>query len=133
MLIDASQQDAATAIRRATGGDGADIVIETSGAPKGLETAMNAVRRGGHIRLVGLHRDPSPLNLTRLVLDEIRMSTSKVHICDQDLPEALALLKDHPHIASTSLDAVINLADTVPAGLMRVAAGEATGKIVVKP
>ncbi|WP_228044556.1 hypothetical protein [Streptomyces ferrugineus] len=89
--------------------------------------------RGGHIRLVGLHRDPSPLNLTRLVLDEIRMSTSKVHICDQDLPEALALLNDHPHIASTSLDAVISLEDIVAAGLMRMAAGDAAGKVVVKP
>lgn len=131
LLVDASQQDASAAIRRATRGHGADIVIETSGTPKGLETAMNAVSRGGHIRLVGLHRDPSPLNLTRLVLDEIRMSTSKVHICDQDLPEALALLHDHPHIASTSLDAVIELPDIVPAGLMRMATGEAAGKVVV--
>lgn len=133
LLIDASREDAATAIRRATRGDGADVVIETSGVPQGLGTAMRAVSRGGHIRLVGLHRDPSPLDLTRLVLDEIRMSTSKVHICDQDLPEALALLDDHPQIASTSLDAVIGLEDVVPAGLMRMAAGDAAGKVVVKP
>ncbi|MFD7133639.1 zinc-binding dehydrogenase [Streptomyces sp. NPDC059894] len=133
VLVDASRQDAAAAIRRATGGDGADVVIETSGVPQGLRTAMGAVSRGGHIRLVGLHRDPSPLDLTRLVLDEIRVSTSKVHICDQDLPEALALLADHPRIASASLDAVIGLADVVPAGLLRMASGEAAGKIVVKP
>ncbi|MFC5029309.1 zinc-binding dehydrogenase [Streptomyces sp. So13.3] len=132
VLIDASQEDAAAAIKRATGGDGADIVLETSGVPKGLETAMNAVSRGGHIRLVGLHRDPSPLNLTRLVLDEIRISTSKVHICDQDLPEALALLNDHPEIATTSIDAVIDLEDVVTAGLMRMAAGEADGKTIVR-
>lgn len=131
MLIDASRQDAAAEIRRVTGGNGADIVLETSGAPQGLETAMNAVSRGGHIRLVGLHRDPSPLNLTRLVLDEIRISTSKVHICDQDLPEAMALLKEHPHIASTSIDAVIPLADVVEGGLERMASGRATGKVVV--
>ncbi|MFG2463435.1 zinc-binding dehydrogenase [Streptomyces sp. NPDC048523] len=133
LLVDASREDAATVIRRATGGDGADIVIETSGVPHGLQTAMDAVSRGGHIRLVGLHRDPSPLNLTRLVLDEIRMSTSKVHICDQDLPEALALLHDHPEIAVTSIDSVISLEEVVPAGLMRMAAGEAAGKVVIKP
>ncbi|MEU9803908.1 zinc-binding dehydrogenase [Streptomyces sp. NPDC051000] len=131
VLIDASRQDAAAEIRRATGGVGADIVLETSGVPQGLETAMNAVSRGGHIRLVGLHRDPSPLNLTRLVLDEIRVSTSKVHICDQDLPEAMALLDAHPHIASTSIDAVIPLADVVSGGLERMASGRATGKVVV--
>ncbi|RLU79326.1 hypothetical protein CTZ27_37445 [Streptomyces griseocarneus] len=132
-LINASQEDAAAAIRRATGGDGADIIIETSGAPNGLDAAMTAVSRGGHIRLVGLHRDPSPLNLTRLVLDEIRMSTSKVHICGQDLPEALMLLKKHPHIASGTLDALIDLKDVVPSGLQRMASGEAAGKVVVKP
>jgi (R,R)-butanediol dehydrogenase/meso-butanediol dehydrogenase/diacetyl reductase len=133
VLIDASQQDAAAAIRRATGGDGAEVVIETSGASQGLATAMKAVSRGGHIRLVGLHRDSTPLNLTRLVLDEIRISTSKVHICHQDLPEALALLTDHPHIASRSLDTVIDLPDIVSGGLMRIAAGEAVGKVVIKP
>lgn len=131
-LIDASRQDAAAAIRRATGGDGADAVIETSGTPEGLRTAMNAVSRGGHIRLVGLHRDPSPLELTRLVLDEIHISTSKVHICDQDLPEALALLTNHPHIMFSTRDSVIDLADIVPAGLRRMATGDATGKIVVR-
>ncbi|MFE2284374.1 zinc-binding dehydrogenase [Streptomyces sp. NPDC059443] len=133
VLVNASRQDAAAAIRQATGGDGADIVIETSGSPRGLATAMNAVSRGGHIRLVGLHRDPSPLDLTRLVLDEIRISTSKVHICDQDLPEALALLADHPDIATAAVDSVIGLADIVPGGLARMAAGTAAGKVVIKP
>lgn len=133
MLINASRQDAAAAIRNATAGDGADIIIETSGTPQGLATAMNAVSRGGHIRLVGLHRDPSPLDLTRLVLDEIHVSTSKVHICDQDLPEALAILADHPDIATRAVDSTICLADVVPAGLTRLAEGAAAGKVVVKP
>ncbi|MCF4139017.1 alcohol dehydrogenase catalytic domain-containing protein [Streptomyces sp. Tue 6430] len=133
VLIDASRQDAAAEILRITGGAGADVVIETSGVPQGLATAMNAVSRGGHIRLVGLHRDPSPLNLTRLVLEEIRISTSKVHICDQDLPEALDLLADHPEIATTAVDEVIALADIVPGGLRRMAEGAAAGKVVVAP
>ncbi len=133
VLIDASGEDAAAAIRRATGGDGADIVVESSGSPQGLGAAMRAVSRGGHLRLVGLHRDPSPLDLTRLVLDEIRISTSKVHICDQDLPEALSMLRAHQHIASETLDAVIDLEDVVPAGLSRMASGAAAGKVVVKP
>ncbi|MGW6916856.1 zinc-dependent alcohol dehydrogenase [Kitasatospora sp. NPDC054939] len=131
VLVDASREDAAAAIRRATGGAGAEVVVETSGVPQGLRTAMSAVARGGHIRLVGLHRDPSPLDLTRLVLEEMRISTSKVHICDQDLPEALAMLAEHPHIATASVDSVVDLADVVPAGLARMAAGEAAGKIVV--
>jgi (R,R)-butanediol dehydrogenase/meso-butanediol dehydrogenase/diacetyl reductase len=131
LLINASREDAATAIRAATGGVGADVVIEASGATAGLATAMNAVCRGGLIRLVGLHRDPSPLDLTRLVLEEITLDTSKVHVCDQDLPEALALLKAHPEIATTALDEVISLDRLVPDGLERIEQGDATGKIVV--
>ncbi|MFE6365912.1 zinc-binding dehydrogenase [Streptomyces sp. NPDC057806] len=131
LLINASREDAATAIRAATGGVGADVVIEASGATAGLATAMNAVCRGGLIRLVGLHRDPSPLDLTRLVLEEITLDTSKVHVCDQDLPEALALLEAHPEIATTALDEVISLDRLVPDGLERIERGDATGKIIV--
>ncbi|MGQ4356456.1 zinc-dependent alcohol dehydrogenase [Streptomyces drozdowiczii] len=132
LLIDASREDASTAIRTATGGHGADVVIEASGAVAGLATAMNAVCRGGLVRLVGLHRDPSPLDLTRLVLEEITLDTSKVHICDQDLPEALSLLTAHPEIATTALDEVITLDRLVPDGLERIGRGDATGKVVVR-
>ncbi|MBM7169756.1 alcohol dehydrogenase catalytic domain-containing protein [Streptomyces sp. G44] len=132
LLVDASREDAAAAIRAATDGIGADVVIEASGATAGLRTAMDAVCRGGHIRLVGLHRDPSPLDLTRLVLEEITLDTSKVHVCDQDLPEALALLTAHPEIATSALDAVIPLDRLVPDGLERIERGDATGKILVR-
>lgn len=132
LLIDASREDASAAIRAVTGGHGADVVIEASGAVAGLATAMNAVCRGGLVRLVGLHRDPSPLDLTRLVLEEITLDTSKVHICDQDLPEALSLLTAHPKIATTALDEVITLDRLVPDGLERIGRGDATGKVVVR-
>ena len=131
-LIDASREDASAVIRAVTGGHGADVVIEASGATAGLATAMNAVCRGGHVRLVGLHRDPSPLDLTRLVLEEITLDTSKVHICDQDLPEALALLTAHPEIATTVLDEIITLDRLVPDGLERIERGDATGKVVIR-
>ncbi|GGZ21219.1 zinc-dependent alcohol dehydrogenase [Streptomyces poonensis] len=133
LLVDASCEDAAAVIRRVTRGYGADIVIEASGARQGLGLAMNAVCRGGHVQLVGLHRDPSPLDLTRLVLDEIRISTSKVHVCHEDLPEALAMLAAHPHIASRTADRVIGLRDVVTQGFLRMAAGEVHGKVVVAP
>ncbi|MFJ8883313.1 zinc-binding dehydrogenase [Streptomyces sp. NPDC102402] len=132
LLVDASREDAVAAIRAATGGHGADVVLEASGAPSALATAMKSVCRGGLIRLVGLHRDPSPLELTRLVLEEITLDTSKVHICDQDLPEALAMLAAHPEIATTALDEVIGLDDLVPEGLERAARGDARGKILVR-
>jgi (R,R)-butanediol dehydrogenase/meso-butanediol dehydrogenase/diacetyl reductase len=132
LLVDSTNEDAAATVRQTTG-EGVDIVIECSGSAAGLDVAMKSVCRGGLIQLVGLHRDATPLDLTRLVLDEIRISTSKVHICEQDLPAALTILQTYPHIASETLHAVIDLPDVVSAGLTRMAAGEVTGKILVNP
>jgi (R,R)-butanediol dehydrogenase/meso-butanediol dehydrogenase/diacetyl reductase len=62
-------------------------------------------------------------------LNEVCISTSKVHVCDVDLPDALALLETRD--LSPVLDDVIGLDDVVEGGLERLARGEARGKIVV--
>lgn len=132
-VVDASTQDAVSAVRRWAGAEGADAVVECSGAVPALRTAAAVVRRGGFLQLVGLHRDPTPLDLTRLVLDEITLATSKVHVVDRDLPAALALLAAHPEIATESVGAPIALEDLVPLGLEPMADGSAARKVIVKP
>jgi (R,R)-butanediol dehydrogenase/meso-butanediol dehydrogenase/diacetyl reductase len=132
VVHDDGGNDPAGIIRERTGGVGSDIVMESSGAPAGLRTAVRAVRRGGLIQLVGLHRDPSPLDLTRLVLDEIRMHTAKVHVCLEDLPAALAMLRDAPWIADVLVGPAINLAQLVREGFTRMASQQVTGKVIVQ-
>ncbi|WP_242910395.1 zinc-dependent alcohol dehydrogenase [Actinomadura terrae] len=131
--IDAARTDAVSAVREYTGGAGAEVVIEASGTPSGLAAAVGAVQRGGLIQLVGLHRDPAPLDLTRLVLDEIRLVTSKVHVCDRDLPEAIDLLRRRPELADVLLAPVIGLPELESGGLLPLAAEKTAGKVVVNP
>jgi (R,R)-butanediol dehydrogenase/meso-butanediol dehydrogenase/diacetyl reductase len=130
--INASEQDAADALRSRAGGIGPDIVIECSGSAAGLRTAVRSVRRGGLVQLVGLHRDPSPLDLTRLVLDEIQIRTAKVHICGTDLPAAVAMLRRAPWIAEVLAGPAIDLACLVSDGFERMTAQQPAGRMTVR-
>ncbi len=59
--IDASNADAASAIRDAT--DGADVVIECVGAPETLAAGARALRPGGRLIAVGVGMMPPGLDL----------------------------------------------------------------------
>ncbi len=56
----------------------ADQHIEASGAPAALISATDAVRPLGTITIVGLYADDVPLNLTKLVRNQINLKTSYV-------------------------------------------------------
>jgi L-iditol 2-dehydrogenase len=56
----------------------ADQHIEASGAPPALISATDAVRPLGSITVVGLYADDVPLNLTKLVRNQINIKTSYV-------------------------------------------------------
>jgi len=52
-VIDAAAVDAASFVRHATRGHGADVVIECTGKPEVWESAIQMVRRGGQVVLFG--------------------------------------------------------------------------------
>jgi L-iditol 2-dehydrogenase len=56
----------------------ADQHIEASGAPAALISATDAIRPLGTITIVGLYADDVPLNLTKLVRNQINLKTSYV-------------------------------------------------------
>ena len=58
-VVDARAVDVTAAIRERTGGEGAHVVIEASGAPQAPETALASTRRGGRVVLVGLQAAPA--------------------------------------------------------------------------
>jgi len=71
-VIDYTSGDSIAAIRNLTGGRGVDCCFECAGTPSAISTAINVVRRGGRVALVGLTGNkPVELNTDRLVLDEI--------------------------------------------------------------
>jgi (R,R)-butanediol dehydrogenase/meso-butanediol dehydrogenase/diacetyl reductase len=113
-----------------TGGAGADVAIECSGTEPGLHAAYSSVRRGGRLMLVGLQAQPRALDLHRLVIDEIEVVSSNAHVCDTDLPAALSMLAGFAP-AQDVVDRVIPLENLVPDGIMAMAEGSTTGKVVI--
>lgn len=64
------------AIDARTDGIGCDVVFDATGHHRGIESAVQAVRKGGQIVVVGLPNDDSELFLTPVVRGEIDIRTS---------------------------------------------------------
>ena len=80
--------DAEAQVRQAIPG-GADVVIEASGAPGQLATAVSLVRDGGRVLAVGLPKAKPELDVHSVVFREITIDSSLAHVCDADLGPAL--------------------------------------------
>lgn len=70
-IVDSEREDAVAAVRALTGGSGADAAIECAGSPTTVRQAVEMVRRGGHIALIGIPPGDVALPVKRMVLDEI--------------------------------------------------------------
>jgi (R,R)-butanediol dehydrogenase/meso-butanediol dehydrogenase/diacetyl reductase len=130
-VADARDGDVAAAIREATGGDGADVVMEASGIPANPSIAIHAAKRGGRVVIVGLQAEPPPVDVFDAALREVDLTTTVAHICDANLPESLGVLAE-TEVAAQVLDRVIPLERIVEDGLAPLAEGRAGGKIVVE-
>ena len=128
--VHGGRQDAVESVKAAVGGDGADVVIEASGAPVSPAAALSMVRRGGDVVIVGLQAAPLPADLFSLSVREIDVHGTLAHVCGEDLGEAVAVLAGTP-LAKTVLGDVIALGDLVEAGLRPLAERKARGKVVV--
>lgn len=72
--VETNALDQAVAMR--TDGLGFDVVFDTTGHRSGVETAVDHVRKGGQIVVVGLPATPSEVFFTPVVRGEIRINTS---------------------------------------------------------
>jgi L-iditol 2-dehydrogenase len=67
--LEISPEDRAAEVRKLTGGRGADVVIEASGAPEAVPQALDLVRDGGRVIVVGQYTDhgDTPINPHRQI------------------------------------------------------------------
>ncbi len=72
-------------------GELADVVVEVTGNPAGLQDAVGLVRPRGTICLKTTVGEPSTVDLTKIVVDEIQLSASR---CGP-FAEAIRFLEDH--------------------------------------
>lgn len=112
-------------------GAGADIVFETSGSKGAPTRAMALVRNGGTIMLLGLNKTPQEFVFSDAVLREVTLETSAAHVCADDIPAALEILRSG-EIAPMIIERVLSLDDAVEA-FRTLSTGSALGKFVLCP
>lgn len=71
--VDAQSEDPLQTIRDLTGGLGADVVFECSGAPRAAAMGLNLVRKGGRYTQVGIFPAPFELDFNLVVMKELRV------------------------------------------------------------
>jgi L-iditol 2-dehydrogenase len=74
--LNSAQVDAAAAIIERTNGAGVDVAMEVVGNASALATAVNCIRRGGHVGLVGNVSPSVPFPLQTVVTREITLAGS---------------------------------------------------------
>jgi (R,R)-butanediol dehydrogenase/meso-butanediol dehydrogenase/diacetyl reductase len=130
----AAGPDVVARIRESLGADGArgvDVVIEASGAPGQLNTAIELVRTGGTILQVGLPGAAQEVDVHTLVMREISVLTTLAHVCGVDLAAALTILEGSG-LADEVLESVHPLED-LPEQLELLATGRLEGKVLFDP
>lgn len=75
VVVNSREYDAVAAVRDATGGRGADIVLECSGATDAVDHALRMTKRSGTVVLVGFFEQPVLADLNHAVMNGISIET----------------------------------------------------------
>lgn len=87
-----NEEQAAEEVVNAGTGQSPDVVLECSGNPGMISSAISLVRKGGDVVLLGVTRETSSLDSLDVVLGEKTIVGSAAHMWDTDCREALDLL-----------------------------------------
>lgn len=119
------------AIRDLTGGRGADVALECVGATATVRTAIEAVRKGGTVTLVGNISPTIELPLQSVVTREIRLQGTCG--CNGEYPQCIELMRTGAIQVAPLITAQISLGEA-PAWFERLHGGDpAQMKVVVRP
>jgi L-iditol 2-dehydrogenase len=107
--IDSSKEDAADAISRLTGGQGADLAVEAVGLTATVGLALSCVRKGGFVTLVGNVQPNVEFALQAAVTREITIHGSCAS--SGEYPACLQMMSRGALRANALLSAAAPLAD----------------------
>jgi threonine 3-dehydrogenase len=68
VVVNPATESLEEVLSRATGGQGADVVLEMSGNPLAIQEAFRSVRVGGDVALLGLPNKEIPIDISRDVI-----------------------------------------------------------------
>lgn len=72
-LINVNKEDPVKVIREESNGIGADLVIESSGAPQGLQMAIEMCKRMGKVLMLGYPEEPASANFAMMGMRNIHI------------------------------------------------------------
>lgn len=130
-VLDPRTQDVAALVREATGGEGADAVVDAVGSALTKRQSLELVRPGGAVVWIGLHENTMPIDTYEITLPEKAVYGSYAASTDE-LRQAVSLLVSGA-IDSTSWVQVFPLENGVEA-FQRMLAGKGRDiKAVLRP
>jgi 2-desacetyl-2-hydroxyethyl bacteriochlorophyllide A dehydrogenase len=77
--VDPAVVDVASAVRQWTGGAGADVAFEVSGAQAGVDTAVEVLAVRGRLVMVAIHPTPRRVNLHRFFWRELTLVGARLY------------------------------------------------------
>ena len=111
-----------------TGGAGADVVFEVSGAAAAVLTATGLAKVRGTIVIVAIHPRPVPMDLQRVFWRELRVLGARVYE-PRDFTRAVELLADGTVPAARLVSRVVPLSE-VAEGFATLESGQAMKVLV---
>lgn len=90
--INVKEVDVVERVMALTNGIGADAVLECAGATQAAVDAVEYTKKNGRLALVGIYKEPAPLNVNKIVQWNITVAGSKAE-GERSLAQALALLR----------------------------------------
>jgi L-iditol 2-dehydrogenase len=101
--LDVETQNLDDEMDERTEGVGFDLVFDTTGHPTGVETAVEVVRKGGQVVVVGIPREPSEVLMSPVVRGEVDINSSYGSKW-VDFEKALQLMENNTIDAETIID-----------------------------
>jgi threonine dehydrogenase-like Zn-dependent dehydrogenase len=89
--INVRQENVVERVMELTKGVGADAVLECAGTTQAAVDAVEYTKKNGRVALVGIYKEPAPLNVNKIVQWNITVAGSKAE-GERSLAQALALL-----------------------------------------
>jgi (R,R)-butanediol dehydrogenase / meso-butanediol dehydrogenase / diacetyl reductase len=112
--LDPAALDVADAVREWTGGAGADVAFEVSGAQAGVDTAVEVLAVRGTLVMVAIHPAPRPVNLHRFFWRELTLVGARLYR-REDFERAVELVAGGQVAVERLISRVVPLDDVAEA------------------
>ena len=135
VVINPEKEDPLTRITELTGGVGPDIVFECSGNATAEIQALDVVRKGGQVIILGIPHEPTPVNFLTLSLKEITLKGVLAYnsvFGEGEFATSIDFLKAGRFDVSPVITSRIPLDNIVEKGFAKISMGEDV-KILVMP